>query len=295
MALRDFALNLGNDYADNSELNSLLRISNESLSVEGIKGSTFSDSELDPFVNEYLNSSEESNSLYNFDALKTFEKDIDDISINVGGILATGGYFALMEYYKDNPEKSKKITKVALGIGVLDTFIEKNDTGFHADLSLSPLLVASIAYFIFDVAKSSNDPKIQKLASQFSGLLGKGLKVVEFAGYAALTFSVIIHLSDIGLLGESGEQILDLLDNLGDATSLVEDGLDILTGIGLGFLLKRGVKAIGNYLGKDDVKRMESLTASTASKLILVKLLEANAPLVAIMAPYNDVHKKKHE
>ena len=52
MALREFAVNLGNDYSDNSDLHSLLTTSGDSLSVENISDLNFNDSELDPSVNE---------------------------------------------------------------------------------------------------------------------------------------------------------------------------------------------------------------------------------------------------
>lgn len=295
MALKEFSANLGNEFTYNPSLNSLLTSNDTSLAIDASlsKDIVYYDNGLDSGVNDYLNSTSSSGLHHHFDVGKTLDKDIEDISLNVEGILATGGYVALMEYYKNNPDKQKKITKVAIGLGLLDTFIEKGANGIEADFALSPLLIASLAYFITDLSKDSKNPKIQKLAMQFSDLLGKSMKVVEYTGYAALTISAIVTLSEVGVLGEYGDDILDLMGTLGNATSLVEDGIDLFAGLGLGFLMKQGVKSLSEFLGKENAEKLENLSKSTASKRALVALLNANAPLMVILAPYNDVYNKK--
>lgn len=222
--------------------------------------------------------------------------DIEDINIDVGNILATGGYMALMQFYNDHPDKQKKITRVAMAIGAFDAFTNFGDQGISLDFELNPLLITSLAYYISIVGSNSKNMKIQKLSIGFNKFLAKSFRVMEYAGYAAIAVQAIDLLTNadfIPLLAEFIDAIdfLDIFGNVADVASGGADVVDGLATLGLGIAASRLVRYLFKKLNQKDIDEITNLTKTTSPKKILAKLLEHDAPIELLCGPYSAVLK----
>jgi hypothetical protein len=248
---------------------------------------------FDPDAAEYaaLGSAESTSNLD--DLPSDVSNSLFEINTDVENLVATGGYIALMQFYKDNPKKQKNVTKVALTLGALDSVLDLNDKKVSLDfehIELSPLLITSLAYYISQVASKSRNLTIQKTALGFSKLLSKGFKVVEYAGYAAIGIEGIDFLFDAGLTDLFIELVdsATFLDFLGNAA----DGADVFDGLfslGVGIFLARFVRDVFEDINEDDVEKVKQLERKLAPKKTLAKLLKLNVPAPMLVGPYSEM------
>lgn len=222
--------------------------------------------------------------------------DIKSINVDVGNILATGGYMALMQFYNDHPDKQKKITRVAMAIGAFDAFTNFGDQGISLDFELNPLLITSLAYYISIVGTNSKNIKIQKLSIGFNKFLATSFRVMEYAGYAAIAVQAIDVLTNadfIPLLAEFVDAI-DFLDIFGNVTDVASGGADLVDGLatlGIGIAASRLVRYLFKKLNQKDLDEITNLTKTTSPKKILAKMLEHDAPIELLCGPYSAVVK----
>jgi len=226
------------------------------------------------------------------------QNDIDAINIDVGNIVATGGYIALMQFFKDNPKKQKNVTKVALALGAFDAFTDFSGDQVALDIEINPLLITSLAYFISQVASNSKNIKWQKRALRFSNILTKGFRVIEYAGYAAIAVEAVDLLTGL----EASEFFLELVDTMdfldifGDVAGTAADGVDIVEGLatfGLSIAASKVIRFLFKRFNKDDLATIKILSRKTTPKKTLAKLLESDAPVPMLIGPYNEMIRER--
>jgi hypothetical protein len=162
--------------------------------------------------------------------------DMQAINLDVGNIVATGGYIALMQFYNKNPKKQKMVTKVALALGAFDAFTDFNEGNLTFDLDkieINPLIITSLAYYISQVASNSKNARLKKISTGFNKVLSKGFQVIEYAGYAAIAIEGIDLLFDADLAEFFLELVddMDFLDVFGDVAGTAADGVDVVEGL----------------------------------------------------------------
>jgi hypothetical protein len=225
------------------------------------------------------------------------QKDISEINIDVQNIIATGGYIALMQFFKDNPQKQKTVTKVTLALGVFDAFTDFSGDEVSLDFEINPLLITSLAYYISQLTSKSKNIKLQKFSMNFNKVLSKGMKVIEYAGYAAISIEFIEFLTNAEF-NEFFLQIVDAVDFLdffGDVEEAASRGFDLTEGIatlGLSIAASKFVRWIFNKINKDDIINISTLTRKTTPKKTLALLLEADAPVELLLGPYIEMMKE---
>lgn len=247
--------------------------------------------QFDENIISYQNEIAEAEMSTDIDIPDDIAGDMNALSLDMSDILATGGYIGIMEYFKDNPERQKKITNIALAIGAFDTFLEV-DGGVAFDFELNPLLIASLAYFIMFKVKKTSNPHVQKYAMKFSKTLSKGMKVIEYGGYTAISAGLLLELSEAGVLGDFFSDFFEYWDGLGAVTDIIEGGIDIFATFGISFALKHLARFIFKKVNKDDVEKIKELEDLTFPKRKLVKYIEAGAPVELMLAPYCETKKK---
>lgn len=218
-------------------------------------------------------------------------EDIVDIDIDVGNILATGGYMSLMQFYNDHPEKQKKITKVAMAIGAFDAFTNFGDQSIQLDFEINPLLITSLAYYISLVGSKSKNTRIQKMSIGFNKLASKSFRVMEYAGYSAIAIEALDLLTNVDLVPILADVIdaVDFLDVFGNVADVASGGADLIDGfatLGIGIVASRIVRSLFKKLNQKDVDEITRLTKTTTPKKVLAKLLELDAPVELLCGPY---------
>jgi len=226
------------------------------------------------------------------------QNDMQAINVDVGNIVATGGYIALMQFYNKNPKKQKRVTKVALALGAFDAFTDFSGDKVAFDFEINPLLITSLAYYISQVTSKSKNVKIQKFASGFNKILSKGFRVIEYAGYAAIAVEGIDLLFDADL-GEFFLELVDAMDFLdifGDVAGTAADGVDLVEGLatlGLSIAASRLLRFLFKKFNKKDFEQIKILTQKTTPKKTLATLLEHDAPVELLVGPYNEMLKER--
>lgn len=223
--------------------------------------------------------------------------DMQAINVDVGNIVATGGYIALMQFYNKNPEKQKRVTKVALALGAFDALTDFSGDQVALDFEINPLLITSLAYYISQVTSNSKNIKLQKFSTGFNKVLSKGFRVIEYAGYAAIAIEGFDLLFDADL-GEFFLELVDAIDFLdifGDVAGTAADGVDIFEGLatlGLSIAASKLIRFLFKKLNKKDFDDINTLTRKTAPKKTLIKLIEAGAPAPMLVGPYKEMLKE---
>jgi len=209
------------------------------------------------------------------------------LEIDVGNILATGGYMALVEFYKDNPQKAKRITQIAAAAGAFDAFTEFGDGSVSLDFDINPLLVASMAVYLTRYANFSQGSFGARISANAATWVNKGMKIAEYGGYAAAAITAVDFLTGL----EATEGILEVLNSVDFLGIIpdVADGVDIVEGLatlGLGIAASRLVRYIFKKLGEDRVKEIALLTKKTGPKKVLAELIAIDAPPELLLGPY---------
>jgi hypothetical protein len=230
------------------------------------------------------------------DLPKDVRDDIANIDIDVGNILATGGYMALMQFYNDHPEKQKKITKVAMAIGAFDALTNFGDQSIQLDFEINPLLITSLAYYISLVGSKSKNTRIQKMSIGFNKLASKSFRVMEYAGYSAIAIEALDLLTNVDLVPILADVIdaVDFLDVFGNVADVASGGADLIDGfatLGIGIVASRIVRSLFKKLNKKDVDEITRLTKTTTPKKVLAKLLELDAPVELLCGPYIELNQ----
>jgi len=213
-------------------------------------------------------------------------------SIDVGNILATGGYMALVEFYKDNPHKAKRITQVAAAVGAFDAFTEFGDSGVSLDFEVNPLLVASMAVYLTRYANFAQDSFGARISAKAATWVNKGMKMAEYGGYAAAAITAVDFLTGL----EATEGVLEILNSFDFLGIIPEvaDGVDIVDGLatlGLGFAASKLIRYIFKKLGEDKVQEIAHLTKKTGPKKVLAELIAIDAPPELLLGPYIEYRK----
>jgi len=234
-----------------------------------------------------IDTSAAQNSFNNPDALK------EAAGIDVGNILATGGYMALVEFYKDNPQKAKRITQVAASVGALDAFTDFSDGSVNLDFEINPLLVASMAVYLTRYANFSQGSFGARVSAKAATWVNKGMKIAEYGGYAAAAITAFDFLTGL----EAADGILEVLNTFDflDIIPDVADGADIFDGLatlGLGFAASKLVRYIFKKLGEEKVLEIAHLTKKTGPKKVLAELIAHDSPPELLLGPYTDYRKE---
>ncbi len=216
------------------------------------------------------------------DALNDFWDGLGD----VGNAALTGGFYAMLQFFKDNPSKQKKVVDVALAAGIADGFIDFGAGGLESGFDLNPLFVASLASWISIRGIQSSNQKISNISSSFAYTTTKALEVVEYGSYAAIGFELVDLISGVDVI-ESVAGALEAVDvfNIFDGA----DFIDGLTSFGIGLLASRGVKALMDKFNEADRQKIIDLQKAVATRELFRSMLKSDLPVPLLAGPYTEL------
>lgn len=220
-------------------------------------------------------------------------EEISQINLEISNWVATGAFLSVVDYYKDNPKRGKRVTQAAIAIGALDAFTDlgvrpNSGVKVELDFEVNPLLIASLAVYVAQYANFPKGSFRAKFAVISSKYMSRGMKALEYGGYAAIAIEVIDFITDIGLADGileiiDGLDFLDILPDLADGVSLI----DGMASLGLGILASRAIRFLFDKWNKNDIIYLKDLTTKTTPKNTLIELLENGAPPQVLLGAYS--------
>ncbi|MCM1988794.1 hypothetical protein [Oceanirhabdus seepicola] len=243
---------------------------------------------LDDDLLEYVELQNQSvQSMVSIQDTSTLFEEFGDIMPDILSGFAAGGYLALLDIFKDKPEKQKRVMKAGIATGIVDGFIDFGEMGLEEGFDINPMLLASVASWLAKAANSSDNRYIGTIGKGFNSVVNVGLQTLEYGSYVALGAEVVDLLTGLEVVSFLGDALdgLDFLDVLGDGAEVV-DFLDGIASLGVGLIASKAVKSIFKNMNEKDRVKMESLSKRVTSKRIFEKSLKSGMDVNTLIGPY---------
>lgn len=223
---------------------------------------------------------------------ETTYENVNDMMFELDDVLSwglTGGFLATMEFLKNQPDKQKKLIKVGIATGLIDSIVDFDTLSLEDGFVLNPLLVTSLAIGLNYAGLHSNNPTIRQISTRTAVGISKVVKVMEVTSYVALGVSILDFFTGVELIEEFAE-LLDVLDVFDVIDTL--EMVDVIEGaatMGLSIIASKGVRHFMEKYNEKDRKEMRSLYEQVEMKRLLREMLKADVPIPLVVGLYEEV------